>query len=242
MYVVGALKRLTVLNAQTWNDSRIHSLATSLVNDIQAGIRRYGVTPAKGNPDVLMYAYEVDGLGNSLVDFDDPNIPSLLSIPLLGWDGYDPAVYAATRARILSRNNSYYFEGTRLDGLGSPHTHHNYVWPLATAIEACTSDSVPRQTQLLGHLLHMAASNGLMHESVHVDDPSKFSRAEFGWANAMLVVAVEQLLGIDCDRAAEAYRLQVISERESKERHAMPNKGRDIPLYYETLEAVVAHV
>ena len=100
MYVVGALKRLTVLNAQTWNDLQIHSMATSLISDIQAGVRRYGVTPAKEKPDVLIYAYEVDGLGNSLVDFDDPNIPSLLSIPLLGWDGYDPAVYAATRAHL----------------------------------------------------------------------------------------------------------------------------------------------
>jgi hypothetical protein len=39
-----------------------------------------------------VYAYEVDGLGNSLVDFDDPNIPSLLAIPELGYDGYNKEV------------------------------------------------------------------------------------------------------------------------------------------------------
>jgi hypothetical protein len=39
-----------------------------------------------------VYAYEVDGLGNSLVDFDDPNIPSLLAIPELGYYGYDKEV------------------------------------------------------------------------------------------------------------------------------------------------------
>jgi meiotically up-regulated gene 157 (Mug157) protein len=43
-----------------------------------------------------VYAYEVDGLGNSLVDFDDPNIPSLLAIPELGYDGYDKEVRAAS--------------------------------------------------------------------------------------------------------------------------------------------------
>jgi meiotically up-regulated gene 157 (Mug157) protein len=43
-----------------------------------------------------VYAYEVDGLGNSLVDFDDPNIPSLLAIPELGYDGYDKEVSPCT--------------------------------------------------------------------------------------------------------------------------------------------------
>ncbi len=47
----------------------------------------------------------MDGLGGVLASFDDPNIPSLLSIPLLGYPHYDPAVYTATRSRILSSAN-----------------------------------------------------------------------------------------------------------------------------------------
>lgn len=39
-----------------------------------------------------MYAYEVDGLGHTLTDFDDPNLPSLLAIPLLGYDQYNHQV------------------------------------------------------------------------------------------------------------------------------------------------------
>ena len=54
-----------------------------------------------------VYAYEVDGLGNQLVDFDDPNIPSLMSIPLLGYGRYDEKIYRATRARLF-RHNPYY--------------------------------------------------------------------------------------------------------------------------------------
>ena len=42
-----------------------------------------------------MYAYEVDGLGKALFDFDDPNLPSLLAIPLLGYDQYDKQVGAS---------------------------------------------------------------------------------------------------------------------------------------------------
>ncbi len=39
-----------------------------------------------------MYAYEVDGLGSSLTDFDDPNLPSLLAAPLLGYPYLDNKV------------------------------------------------------------------------------------------------------------------------------------------------------
>lgn len=67
-----------------------------------------------------MYAYEVDGLGNTLLDFDDPNIPSLLAIPLLGYSYYDTAIYEATRARILSSHNPYYYGGGLLSGYFLP--------------------------------------------------------------------------------------------------------------------------
>ena len=37
-------------------------------------------------------------------DYDDANVPSLLSIPLLGYP-YEEEVYQATRQRILSSKN-----------------------------------------------------------------------------------------------------------------------------------------
>jgi meiotically up-regulated gene 157 (Mug157) protein len=153
-----------------------------------------------------MYAYEVDGLGNELIDFDDPNLPSLLALPLLGYDLYDKDVYLATKKRILSKANAYYFEGNELHGLGSPHTNSQFVWPLATAVEGLTSDSPQEQVEKLKMLLKMAYGNGLLHESVHVSNVAQYTRAEFGWANAMFVVAVESLLGIDCDEEAEKHR------------------------------------
>jgi meiotically up-regulated gene 157 (Mug157) protein len=57
------------------------------------------------------------------------------------------------------------------------------VWPLATAVEALTAPrhNASRQASLLAALLKMAAGNGLLHESVHVDNTQQFSRAEFGW-------------------------------------------------------------
>ena len=61
----------------------------------------------------LVYAYEVDGLGNALAGFDDPNVPSLLAIPLLNYP-YDEAIYNATRARMFTTKNSYFFQGETL--------------------------------------------------------------------------------------------------------------------------------
>ena len=59
----------------------------------------------------------------------------------------------------------------------------------------------------------------------------------------MLVVMVEQLLGIDCDAAAEEHRLSEVAKREEdREPRQPPNGGRDSPLYYETLEATMQHV
>lgn len=56
------------------------------------------------------------------MDYDDANIPSLLSIPLLGYRHFDAAIYEATRARILSPKNPFFFESDMLRGIGSPHT------------------------------------------------------------------------------------------------------------------------
>jgi meiotically up-regulated gene 157 (Mug157) protein len=58
-------------------------------------------------------------------------------------------VYATTMSRVYSRANKYYFSGSALTGLGSPHTPANYVWPLATAMEALTSTNATRQAGLL---------------------------------------------------------------------------------------------
>lgn len=60
---------------------------------------------------------------------------------------------------------------------------------------------------------------------------------------ALKVVAVEQLLGIDCDEAAEEHRLAQIRARERLDRGSSPtNGGNDIPAYYEQLEATVKHI
>lgn len=56
------------------------------------------------------------------------------------------------------------------------------------------------------------------------------------------VVAVEQLLGIDCDGAAEEHRLAQIRARETRDQGSRPaNGGKDAEAYYEQLEAAIRH-
>ncbi len=79
---------------------------------------------------------------------------------------------------------------------------HRFVWPLAHMVAALTSPRASEQAELMRQLLGMQCGNGLMHESVHVDWVWRCTRPVFEWANAMLVVLVEQVrlgwLGMTC--------------------------------------------
>ena len=86
----------------------------------------------------LADAYEVDGFGNFSVA-DDSNVPSLLSLPYLGYCDRTNPTYLATRKFLLSSSNPYYYTGTVASGIGSPHTPSGYIWPMAIAMQALTS-------------------------------------------------------------------------------------------------------
>jgi len=225
-----------------------------LAGEIRAGIEAHGVVEVDADDGVTkkkMYAYEVDGMGNSLSDFDDPNVPSLLSIPLLGYPHFDPEVYAETRSRILSNKNEWYFEGSVVSGLGSPHTPRGYVWPLAIMVDALTTDEPAARAEALRSLLRAQCGNGLMHESVHNSEGSACTREWFEWANAMFVVLYEDTLKERCDDEAERNRLAEIRERETNGNsnpvipgvaaagNAAASDSLSDPLFYESLEAQI---
>lgn len=233
MYAVAALERALVINEHVWRSPRFAAAASKLAAEMRAGIEKHGIVTHKDG--TRAYAYEVDGMGGVLADFDDPNVPSLLSIPLLGYRHYDPEVYANTRRRILSPQNKWYFQGPVLTGLGSPHTPRGYVWPLAVMVGALTSDDPQDRADAFRQLLRTQCGNGLMHESVSAVDAQACTRPWFEWANAMFVVFYEDSFGERCDAAAEAHRLKRIREREG-------GGGGVDPSWYEVLEAGVRHV
>ena len=149
--------------------------AVALADEIDAGVRKHGLYD-RG------YAYEVDGFGNALF-IDDANVPSLLSLPYLGVCSADDPAYLATRQRVLSSDNPWWYSGSALRGVGSQHTPHDHVWPIAVAIEAMTSTDPADRRVAVELLENTDAATGYMHESVHVDDPSRYSREWFSWAD-----------------------------------------------------------
>jgi len=177
--------------ASAVHDDELAADASALAAELAEGIRRYGLVEVDG---AQVFAYEVDGLGNTLVA-DDANLPSLLSLPLTGWCAATDPVYLATREIVLSPRNPWFYAGRHAAGVGSPHTPAGYVWPLAIAAAGLTTPDQEHRAAALDLLASTTAGTGLMHESFDVDDPTRFTRAWFGWANAMFAELALDLTG-----------------------------------------------
>lgn len=133
------------------------------------------------------YSYEIDGLGNS-ISMDDANIPSLLSLPYLGFCDKDDEIYLKTRRFVLSEKNPWFFSGEQVSHIGSPHTGAKRVWPLAMAMEIITSQNV--EIDKLKVLAEIANKSDGLHESVATDNVNDFTREWFSWAEMTYVDAV----------------------------------------------------
>ncbi len=182
MFAVTALRDLASLALDGYADRALATRADGMAEGVAAAIRRSGMV--HDFRCGVVYAYEVDGRGRRDL-IDDANLPSLLGIPLGGFaSAYDP-VYRRTRACVLSPRNRYYVEGRVASGIGSPHTPSGYVWPLSLVARALTSLSREEIVQQLQALAASAGRGGRIHESFDPNDPSRFTRAEFGWGNAM---------------------------------------------------------
>ena len=109
MFAVVVLGHVARFAAEIYADPSLATRAATAARD-RTGIRTYGRVehPHYGR----IYAYETDGFGNHLL-MDDANVPSLLSIPYLGYRPVDDPDYQRTRAFVLSRDNPYYVEQAR---------------------------------------------------------------------------------------------------------------------------------
>jgi meiotically up-regulated gene 157 (Mug157) protein len=143
-----------------------------------------------------IWAYEVDGFGNAYC-MDDANVPSLLALPYLGFCSIDDPLYRATRAFVLSGDNPWFFAGTALAGVGSPHTGACMVWPIGLCMQALTSTDADEIRRCLRMLATTHAGTGFMHEAIHQDRPEHFTRPWFAWANTLFGELVLSLHGRD---------------------------------------------
>ncbi|UJR23791.1 hypothetical protein I4U23_026768 [Adineta vaga] len=134
----------------------------------------------------LIYAYEINGLGNQHW-MDDAPIPSLLSLPYLCPTEFslNDTIYQNTRKFLLDKQNPWYFSGRVLEGIGRSHVEYGTVWPLAVIMRGLTSDDDEEIRSCLNILQRSHGETGYMHESIHVDDSTQFTRAWFAWANSL---------------------------------------------------------
>ena len=182
MMAVVALGELEEIERGVYRNVVKAQRARALRDEVQTGIQTYGVVFAPNYGYV--YAYEVDGLGNATL-MDDANIPSLLSAPYLGYTKPNSFIYKNTRKMLLSRDNPTYYVGKVARGIGSPHTNDGWVWPLAMLMQGFTAQNDAERKDVLGQLLASDPGDHLLHEAFNPDDPTKFTRIDFGWPNAL---------------------------------------------------------
>jgi len=94
-------------------------------------------------------------------------------------------MYQNTRNYILSLNDPFFFKGTAGEGIGSPHTGLNRIWPIGITMRALTSTNDTEIKHCLSMLQKSNAGTGFMHESFNKDNANDFTRKWFAWANTL---------------------------------------------------------
>lgn len=157
--------------------------ALKLAESIDKGIKKWGVVTHQKFGEV--FAYEVDGYGSHCI-MDDPNVPSLLSLPYLGYCKIDDPIYQNTRKLVTSDWNPFYAAGEVACGLTSPHVGVcDHFWPMGTIMQALTSTAEEEIKSCLKILKQTHGKTYFLHESVNVDDPHSYTRPWFAWVNSL---------------------------------------------------------
>ena len=165
--------------------------ARAIAREAARGVEDYGVVnDAKHG---RMYAYECDGLGHTLL-MDDAGNPGLVSIPYFSPELIGNPLVLASRRFALSADNPFFFRGTAAEGIGSPHTGRDKIWPMGIITRAITSNDDAEITRCLAMLKTSSAGTGFMHESFNKDDPAKYSRRWFAWVNNLYGEMILKLL------------------------------------------------
>jgi uncharacterized protein len=197
MFAVVVLGYLAQIATQVLGEPALAVEAQQLRDAIDAGIQTFAKVEHSRHGTI--YAYETDGRGNYNL-MDDANVPSLLSLPYLGYRAKDDPVYLNTRAFILSADNPYFYRGAVAEGVGSPHTPKGYIWHIALAMQGLTAADPAERERILGLLERTDAGTDLMHEGFSADDPSQFTRPWFAWANSLFSELVLEYCGYHLPR------------------------------------------
>ena len=193
MFAVVALRYVQEIARDVLGDDALGAEAAALAAEIDAGIRAHGIVSHMDFGE--MFAYETDGMGRHTL-MDDANVPSLLSIPYLGYCSADDPIYRNTREFVLSERNPYFYQGAAAAGVGSPHTPTEYIWHIGLAMQGLTAATSEEKEAMLDAMVRTDAGKGMMHEGFHKDDPSRYTREWFSWANMLFCELALDICGV----------------------------------------------
>jgi meiotically up-regulated gene 157 (Mug157) protein len=89
----------------------VSAKARQYADTVRAAVLKHTTTPAG------IFAYETNGYGGQYL-MDDANVPSLVSLPYLGFLPRNDARYQKTKAAMFSRANPYFAVGDKFQGIG----------------------------------------------------------------------------------------------------------------------------
>lgn len=190
-FAVASLRKAAEILETVNHDILMAGECRALADEVETALKENAVVyhPKFGN----IYAFEVDGFGNSYL-MDDANVPSLLALAYLGDVAPDNPVYRNTRRFVLSDSNPYFFKGTAGEGIGGPHIGYDMIWPMSIMMRAFTSTDDNEIRDCIVMLMNTDAGTGFMHESFHKDNPENFTRAWFAWQNTLFGELILKLI------------------------------------------------
>ena len=190
-FAVTSLRKAAEILDTVNQDTLMAGECRALADEVETALKENAVVyhPKFGN----IYAFEVDGFGNSYL-MDDANVPSLLALAYLGDVVPDNPVYRNTRRFVLSDSNPYFFKGTAGEGIGGPHIGYDMIWPMSIMMRAFTSTDDNEIRDCIVMLMNTDAGTGFMHESFHKDNPENFTRAWFAWQNTLFGELILKLI------------------------------------------------
>lgn len=182
LFAITSLKQLAEISKKVTGDTAFAAECAALADEVQAAVNKYAIVnhPKYGK----IYAFEVDGFSNAYL-MDDANVPSLLAMPYLGTISQNDPVYQNTRKFVWSNDNPYFFKGTHGEGIGGPHIGYDMIWPMSLIMKAMTTNDDGEIRKCMKMLRDTEGNTGFMHESFHKNDPAKFTRRWFAWANTL---------------------------------------------------------
>lgn len=190
-FAVTSLRKSAEILTKINKNNALASECTNLANEVSVALKKYAVYkhPKYGR----IYAYEVDGFGSQLI-MDDANVPSLLAMAYLGDVDVNDTVYQNTRKFVLSEANPYFFKGLAGEGVGSPHTGYDMIWPMSIMMRAFTSQDDKEIKTCIKMLINTDAGTGFMHESFNKDNSNNYTRAWFAWQNTLFGELIIKLI------------------------------------------------